>query len=56
MVSGAFGSDLQTPDLQEMSENGKHPATGLKVRLSRMWMGKRSHMWGHQTSTQTFSM
>lgn len=38
MVSGAFDSDLQTPDLQQMTENGKHPETGLKVRLDRMWM------------------
>lgn len=38
MVSSAFGGNLQTPDLQQMTEDGKHPATGFEARLNRMWM------------------
>lgn len=38
MLSGAFGDDLQTPDVQQMTENGKYPVKGLEARLNRMWM------------------
>lgn len=38
MVCGAFDSDLQTPDFQQMTENDKCPATGLEARLNKVWM------------------
>lgn len=38
MLSGAFGDDLQTPDVQQMTENGKYPVKGLEARLNGMWM------------------